>query len=167
MAFNAGDKVKVTSSAFYPKILNGEVVFYLESLPFPYLVLLEGKGFTSAFKESELELIEKASPAPKPVEQNTQLGRKFDADKTQYNLIPAEALKEVADVLTFGAKKYAPDGWRHVPNADVRFYNASLRHTEQDRMGEEIDPESGKYHLAHAICSMLFRLQNRIEKGRE
>ncbi len=38
-------------------------------------------------------------------------GVKHDQDKTRYELLPAEFLDGVAQVLTFGAKKYADRNW--------------------------------------------------------
>ena len=35
-------------------------------------------------------------------------GVKLDQGKLQYELIPPELLEATADILTFGAKKYAP-----------------------------------------------------------
>jgi hypothetical protein len=93
-------------------------------------------------------------------------GVKFDADKPQYTLTPPLALAEVVKVLTFGAKKYAPDNWRKVDNALTRYADASMRHGEAVRMGETHDSESGLHHLAHRICCDLFRLELMLE-GRE
>ena len=42
-------------------------------------------------------------------------GRKFDGGKPQYGLLPPLALEETVKVLTFGAQKYEPDNWKHVP----------------------------------------------------
>lgn len=39
----------------------------------------------------------------------TEIGKKFDNDKPMMNLLPFEALEEVAKVLTYGANKYGKD----------------------------------------------------------
>ena len=83
-------------------------------------------------------------------------GLKFDSDKPQYSLIPPNILEEVAHVLTFGAKKYAPDNWKQVDNAIKRYTDAHMRHTEAMRKGELNDPESGYSHASHAICCLMF-----------
>jgi len=97
-------------------------------------------------------------------------GKKFDDGKTMYSLLPPKALKEVADVLTYGAQKYSPENWKHVPDFDRRYTDALMRHIEAYRMGEECDSESGKRHLAHAICCLLFLMEGskdyKIEKLR-
>jgi hypothetical protein len=90
-------------------------------------------------------------------------GRKDDQGKTRYDLIPARALAEVAEVLTYGAAKYAPDNWRKVPDPHPRYYAAGRRHDESRRAGELLDPDSGRHHLAHAICCLLFRLELDLE----
>lgn len=81
---------------------------------------------------------------------------KHDQDKPRWDLLPLEAVGYVVDVLTFGAKKYAPDGWRQVPEWRRRYYAAALRHLVAWWKGERVDPESGLPHLAHAGCCLLF-----------
>ena len=85
-------------------------------------------------------------------------GVKFDSNKPQWSLLPFEALEEVVDVLTSGAKKYAPDNWKYVPNADARYMDAAFRHMAQYMQGDKYDGETGNNHLAHAVCCLLFKL---------
>ena len=88
--------------------------------------------------------------------EDPKLGRKFDSGKTRYGLLPSKALKEVADVLTVGAKKYAPENWRYVENGKERYFDAALRHIWQWKDESKTDAETGKHHLAHAICCLMF-----------
>jgi len=81
-------------------------------------------------------------------------GMKFDEDKLDYTLIPWEAMEPVVQVLQFGADKYARDNWRKV--SQERYKKAAMRHIIAMANGEEIDPESGLPHAAHAICCLLF-----------
>lgn len=90
-------------------------------------------------------------------------GRKFDDGKLRYDLVPTYALEAVVGVLTYGAKKYDDENWRKVEDYERRYYAAALRHIEKHRQGEYLDPESGKPHLAHAVCCLMFVL----EKGEE
>jgi len=83
---------------------------------------------------------------------------KWDKDKLKYNLIPPFALKELAKVLTYGAKKYKPNNWRKIDNPD-RYIDALYRHLEAWRAGEEIDKESGLLHLSHALTNIVFLLE--------
>jgi len=83
-------------------------------------------------------------------------GVKYDNDKLQYNLFPPIVLKGIVEILTFGAVKYAPDNWQIVPNAKQRYTDALYRHLEEWRAGNKYDEESGKNHLYHAACCIVF-----------
>jgi len=84
------------------------------------------------------------------------------ADNNKVNLAilfdTGNALSEVAEVMEFGAKKYDRKNWSKVDDKE-RYISAPLRHILAYQQGEKIDPESGKNHLAHAICSLLFLLE--------
>lgn len=82
-------------------------------------------------------------------------GRKDDQEKLRYDLIPPEALEALADVLTYGAAKYAPRNWEKGV-ASWRVFGALMRHLWKWWGGETIDPESGKPHLSHAITNIAF-----------
>lgn len=83
-------------------------------------------------------------------------GAKHDQGKPRYDLIPSKSLREIAEVLTFGAEKYAPDNWKTVSEPKARYYSALLRHLGAWLDGEINDTESGKPHLAHALCYLVF-----------
>lgn len=85
-------------------------------------------------------------------------GRKFDDDKLRWDLLPTEPVREIVRVLTLGAKKYAPDNWKHVDEWRRRYYAASMRHLTAWWEGERDDPETGIHHLAHVGCCILFLL---------
>jgi Domain of unknown function (DUF5664) len=87
----------------------------------------------------------------------TNTGRKDDAGKVRMDLLPPEALVQIAQVLTFGANKYAPHNWRG-GFAWSRLIGATLRHIWSWIRGEDKDPESGLSHLAHAGCCIMFLL---------
>lgn len=87
------------------------------------------------------------------------LGTKHDQDKPQYGLLPHQALHELVEVLTFGAKKYSPDNWRKVPELERRYFDAAQRHLWAWKSGESLDLESNKSHLAHALCCIMFLLE--------
>jgi Domain of unknown function (DUF5664) len=84
-------------------------------------------------------------------------GTKHDASKEPLDLIPYEALQEIAKVLDFGAKKYARANWAKGINYS-RLISAILRHVNQFNAGEDVDPESGISHMAHAGCGIVFLL---------
>lgn len=95
----------------------------------------------------------------KASETATTGGRKFDGGKLQYGLIPPLAQKAMVEILTFGAEKYEPDNWKHVPDSKRRYFDAAMRHLWDWKAGEQNDPESGKNHLAHAMCCISFLLE--------
>lgn len=80
---------------------------------------------------------------------------KADLGKPRMELLPPVALERISEVLTFGAKKYAPGNWRKVDDR-MRYAGAALRHIFARLKGEIVDPESGLPHLAHAGCCILF-----------
>jgi hypothetical protein len=83
-------------------------------------------------------------------------GRKFDGGKLEYGLLPPHSLREVVEVLTFGAQKYEPGNWIKVPDSKRRYFDAAQRHIWAWKEGEQNDPETGKNHLSHAICCLMF-----------
>jgi hypothetical protein len=85
-------------------------------------------------------------------------GKKFDGEKVGAHLLPPGPLLEIAEILDFGAKKY--DAWNWSKGIKYsRVYAATLRHLWAWYRGEDNDPETGKSHLAHAGCCILFLLQ--------
>ena len=90
------------------------------------------------------------------------LGRKFDGGKLEYGLLPPYALQETVKVLTFGAQKYERNNWIHVDDGIRRYFDALQRHVWAWKMGEDIDPESGLHHLAHAMCCLMFLYEREV-----
>lgn len=80
---------------------------------------------------------------------------KFDTGKLRYDLIPTSATKALAEVLTYGAKKYKPNNWQQADDIE-RYIAAAFRHFEALRSGEEFDPESGLRHSAHLMTNFAF-----------
>jgi hypothetical protein len=78
-------------------------------------------------------------------------------------LLPLDAVQAVAQVMTFGANKYAAHGWRSLDNYEERYTGALLRHLTAVQSGEDIDEESGLPHLAHAACNSIFLLAKYLE----
>ena len=92
-------------------------------------------------------------------------GKKYDNGKLRYDLVPFGALEEVIKVLGMGANKYGDDNWKRVDDLDRRYLTAAYRHLGKVMQGEELDEESGLPHVAHAITSLLFVQQARLNKG--
>lgn len=90
---------------------------------------------------------------PQPTE---AAGIKFDGEKSRYDLIDPLFEEGLADILTMGAAKYSPGNWKHVGDAEDRYYSALRRHLNSYKSGELFDSESGKSHLYHAACCLMF-----------
>jgi Domain of unknown function (DUF5664) len=84
-------------------------------------------------------------------------GMKHDADKPRMDLLDPYAMEQLAHVLTFGAKKYAPHNWRGGISR-MRLLAALLRHTFAYLGGADKDDETGLSHIAHAMCCCMFIL---------
>lgn len=82
-------------------------------------------------------------------------GVKYDGNKVRYDLLPPELMHGVADILTFGAKKYSARNWEKGMEWG-RVYGALQRHLWAWWSGEDKDPETGKSHLWHAGCCIAF-----------
>ena len=89
---------------------------------------------------------------------------KFDTGKLRYSLVPPEAMKALAEVLTYGAKKYKPNNWKQVDDTS-RYVDALYRHLEAWRSGEDVDAESGLSHLAHALTNVAFLIYFETTRG--
>ena len=89
-------------------------------------------------------------------------GRKYDYEKPQLYLLPPKSLYEVGKVLTFGAEKYDPHNSRKVDDLQNRYSSAAMRHILAHIDGEDLDEETGLSHLAHAICCLMFKLEDEL-----
>lgn len=80
-------------------------------------------------------------------------GRKL----ARFDLIPKDVLWEVAEVLGWGATNRG-DSERNWEKGLVAgdLVAGLFRHVSQWEAGEDVDEETGKSHLAHAICLLMF-----------
>lgn len=85
-------------------------------------------------------------------------GKKYDGGKPMVQLLSPTAMIKIAEVMTFGAKKYGSDNWRE-GIAWTRVIGAVLRHIFAWIGGQDRDPETGISHLAHAGCGIMFLLE--------
>lgn len=88
------------------------------------------------------------------------VARKDDDGKARFDLIPAVPLQSLADVYTFGARKYADRNWEKGIKWG-RVFAAICRHLWSYWRGEDVDTESGMTHLAHAAwgCFTLMEFE--------
>jgi hypothetical protein len=82
-------------------------------------------------------------------------GVKDNVNKPRLDLIPSLPLFKAGEVLAFGARKYKPHNWR-LGLSWLETYGSLQRHLAAWLDGEDLDPETGYHHLAHATCQMFF-----------
>jgi hypothetical protein len=80
------------------------------------------------------------------------------AVKPQFHLIPLAPLAYLARVFEHGAAKYGPFNWRETGVKASVYISAILRHLFAWTEGEDLDPDSGKPHLAHVMASCCILL---------
>lgn len=96
----------------------------------------------------------KAGPAEVPVEP-VNFKANQGITKPPLELVPLTALAYIAAGMQEGARKYGSASWRDVPSVDLNQYvGATMRHLMAYADGEDIDPDSGNHHIAHAIASL-------------
>ncbi len=91
-------------------------------------------------------------------------GAKLDAGKVLAGLVVngfSRAILAVAEVGTYGARKYTEDGWQHVDNGIKRYGNAKERHRLFGSF-EERDVETGLLHAAHEAWNALAILELKL-----
>ena len=94
-----------------------------------------------------------------------QAGKKDDSGKLRFDLIPEDALWEVARVYTIGASKYDPWNWQG-GIAYSRVVAALRRHLSKWLMGETLDQQDGQHHLSSVAWAALTLLHYDLNKER-
>jgi hypothetical protein len=122
---------------------------------------------TQLTRPTDAEMDFAITDAIKASQTATTGGRKFDGGKLQYGLLPPLALKATVEILTFGAEKYEPDNWKFVPDSKRRYFDAMQRHLWAWKEGEQDDPETGKNHLAHAMCCLMFLYEHDVKYSKD
>lgn len=93
--------------------------------------------------------------------------KKYDSGKIMVGLMKkdfSKALVAVAEVTTYGVKKYnQPGSWRLVENAYDRYEDALGRH-DLEMLVEHRDKESGLLHAAHRAWNALATLELLLEE---
>ena len=82
----------------------------------------------------------------------------YDTGKPRLELLDPYAMRQVGLVLAFGAHKY-PSAKNWTKGIEyTRLLGSTLRHIFSYIGGEDLDPESGLPHPAHAVCCLMFLL---------
>lgn len=69
-----------------------------------------------------------------------------------------QALIALTDIREFGLQKY-PDAENYKKVPEDMWLDALVRHLVAYIHGEELDEESGKPHLAHALCNLVYLIE--------
>jgi hypothetical protein len=88
--------------------------------------------------------------------------RKDDGAKPRMDLIAWDAVRVVAEVMTFGATKYAARNYYGLEQS--RIFAAMQRHVTAWWLGEDDDPETGLPHLAHAMSCTMMLLEMQLQE---
>ena len=96
----------------------------------------------------------------KAVKRGADTAQKFDQAKIPLDLVPPDALLEVAKGMQYGAKKYGRFNYRKPGFSHHRLCAAALRHINAHVRNEDIDSESGNSHLSHATAALMMLIQN-------
>jgi hypothetical protein len=85
----------------------------------------------------------------------------FDSGKARLDQLPPKAIEMVGRVFGYGAKKYGEWNWAQYADdwSDQQLVGSLLRHIFAYQRGENIDPESGHTHLAHAAANAMMLLE--------
>lgn len=93
-------------------------------------------------------------------------GLKYDEEKNRLELIHPLFIEATASILTFGAKKYAAWNW-YKGITYSRCFGALLRHLFAWWRHEDVDADTGKSHLWHASCELMFLITFEAESRKE
>jgi hypothetical protein len=89
-------------------------------------------------------------------------GTKHDEEKCRLELVPGDALWEIARVFTHGAEKYDMYNWMGGMKWS-RLFGALMRHSWAFWMGEDLDDEWKRHHLAHAGCCLMMLFSHALQ----
>lgn len=84
---------------------------------------------------------------------------KLDAGKPRLDLLPTEALVEIAKCFEHGLKNYGERSWETDGKVECsRLYSATLRHLFSWWRGENYDKDSSLKHLVHVATNAVMLL---------
>jgi len=85
----------------------------------------------------------------------------LDQGKPRTDLLQFRALLAVAGVADYGVRKYGERNWEeHAERWEWgKLFGSAMRHAWSWMLREDLDPESGHHHLAHAAWNLLALLE--------
>jgi hypothetical protein len=85
-------------------------------------------------------------------------GTKYDSGKPRMSLVSPVAIIKLAEVMTDGEKKYSANNWR-LGFDWTRIVDAAQRHINIWNAGGDLDPDSKRSNLAHAMACIMMLLE--------
>jgi len=89
-------------------------------------------------------------PTTDEVRTTSATGGEKGVKLARFDLLPPDALRQVAEHYGRGAEKYAERNWE-LGYEWSKAFGAMMRHAWAFWGGEDIDPETGSHHLAAAV----------------
>lgn len=86
-------------------------------------------------------------------------------DKAPLSPVPAPVMCLMGLAMMDGAAKYGRHNYRAAGVLSSVYYDAAMRHLMQWWEGEDIDPDSGLPHLAHALASVAILIDASMHEG--
>lgn len=95
----------------------------------------------------------------------TEQGKRFNAGKIMMECIDPWASKELAEVLTVGARDYGKFNWMKGLSF-TETIGALKRHLTELELGNDVDTKSGRLHAAHVMANAMFLTRFLLERER-
>jgi dATP/dGTP diphosphohydrolase len=102
-------------------------------------------------------------PEPEPVPEQP-VPESSMREKIDHTLLPVDALEEVSRTLMHGKERFGAWNWAQHPLTYTEYLAKAHRHILAFQRGEDIDPGTGRTHIACAICDLMF-LQSHMIQG--
>ena len=100
------------------------------------------------------------------MDKKEERGTRYNGGKLRWHLLPWDAIRALVDIYEIGASKYAPRNWEKGLSYSETF-DSLQRHLLRWYTGEDLDPETGRLHMAHAtwnaVALLTFVVRNRTD----
>lgn len=96
----------------------------------------------------------RARRASRALPQPNNEGLRYNTGKPRFDLLPPDALEDLAQLYTMGAAKYAERNWERGMDWGKCFASL-MRHAWAWARGEDTDPETGLDHMTHVAWNAL------------
>jgi len=115
--------------------------------------------------QEDYEELENIAPPTEPNfgTKDTNPKDSLGTKKVPLSGMPAPVLLECGLVKLHGDLKYGRYNWRDAGVRASVYYDASMRHLMAWYEGEDIDPDSGIHHLAHAMTGLSVLRDSQIQ----